>query len=273
MKITDFDPTDININLYEPKGEAAKRGATKKIYVNAGSGREAIRLQLCNFNVDEMLRVPFGVSEPREGAAENGKRSMEVALEHGNPAHEHLIASIRSIENQIKKYAHTNSQQIFNKQLSEESIEERFMSMLRCCEPNTGRSNLLRTKIALDCEVLGVHEINDGAVKAHKSNIKILENNSRTVPSIEFSSVWFVANYMQFGFSLNITTIVVDQTKNQRRVVPQGVAAFVMEPGMTMQIDSGDDADAVVSEPLAKRQRVGAEQRTDSDDDISNYLE
>jgi hypothetical protein len=230
LSVSDFDPNHITFNFFK-----SKDNSQKKIYLNYGNTRDAVRIQLCSSDPGNMLRTPFGISEPMAGAADNGRKSMEVAIDDNE-----LGSKLRTLETNLKKYMLEHSAAIFGRELSIELIEEKFCSPFREFE-EAGKSNLLRTKIPESCEILAMHEVDTETkrVKVHAGSQSDVTRNGRCVPSVEISAVWFVARDSQAGYSLTVTNLIVDTSK-QNRQGSQGVKAFIMPPGWEMSMEDTD---------------------------------
>lgn len=226
--VSDFNPDNVTFNFFK-----SKDNTQKKIYINNGNTRDSVKIQLCDSSPDKMLRTPFGVSPPMLGAVDNGRKSMEMAIDDPE-----LGRKLRALEVNLKQYMFDNSQDIFGKKLSMELIDEKFCSPYREFE-ETGKSNLLRTKLPDSCEILAMHELNveTQSMKVHKGTQADIVRNGRCVPSIELSAVWFVARDSQAGYSLTVTSLVVDVSK-KHGAAGQGISAFIMPSGWQMSMEA-----------------------------------
>lgn len=226
LSVSDFDPELCTFNFFR-----SKDNTQKKIYINYGNTRDSVKIQLCESSPDKMLRTPFGVSEPYQGGTDNGRKSMEVALEDSE-----LGTKLRRLETRLKEYMLEKTQEIFGKKLSMEVIENNFCSPFREVE-QSGKSDLLRTKLPESCEILAMHEHDPEtqSMKVHKGTPSDIVRNGRCIPSVELTTVWFVARDAQVGYSLTVTNLVVDASKKHGS--SQGVSAFIMPPGWQMSIE------------------------------------
>lgn len=238
MQITEFSPSAVDFNFFKATDNK------KRVYINKGKGiREGVQLQLCEALPESMMRAPFGISEPMQGAVDNGRFSMEVAVDceaTGN--------KFKEMDDVCIKYAHAESTKCFGKQLELNTIRDRFVSPFRefACD---GKSNLLRLKISDKCQVLCMHtyDAETKSMKARPGDKSSIQRGSMLVPSVELSPLWFVSGDKQFGYSLHITNVIVDETNSAgggSRPKNMGAAAFILAEGFNITVDEAPEQPA-----------------------------
>ena len=118
IAIENFDVSALEFNFSKSADNK------KRVFVNKRPGcRERIRLQLCESHPDKMVRAPFGISEPMQGAVvDSSRQSIEVSVNCPK-----LIAKMKEIDERVMQYLHDDSKKCFGKQLERSTIEDRYM--------------------------------------------------------------------------------------------------------------------------------------------------
>lgn len=266
IQLTEFIPSAVEFNFFKAADNK------KRVYINKGKGlRESVQLQLCKALPESMIRAPFGISEPMPGAVENGRSSLEVAINC-----EVIRDKFKEMDEMCIKYAHAESLKCFGKQLELGTIRDRFVSPFREIAGD-GKSNLLRLKLSDQCQVLAMHtyEAETKSMKVRRGGKSNIQRGSMLVPSVEVSPLWFVSGDKQFGYSLHLTSMIVDETNpvGGNRPKNMGAAAFILAEGFSITVD---EATEVTTEANDSRKRTADQAGLDGGNpplDIDGALE
>lgn len=261
MQLTEFTPTNVEFNFFKATD------GKKRVYINKGKGiREGVQVQLCEALPECMVRAPFGISTPLQGVVDNGRASLEIAVDC-----EAMGNKFKEMDEMCIKYAHAESVRCFGKQLEVSTIRDRFVSPFREVEGD-GKSNLLRLKISDQSQILCMHtyDAETKNMKVRRADKSIIQRGSMLVPSVELSSLWFVSGDKQFGYSLHITNMIVDGVNSftDNRPKNMGAAAFILAEGFSITVDEAP-------EPVASRKRTADQAGLDDNSslDIDSVLE
>ena len=242
QNICNFDPTQLTAGRMD---KTAHGGSFA--YLNLGNSRDRIRLQVGEVSPAGFVpvRAIFGVSPPYEGSADTGRYNMEIC-----DLSEEAIAKIKLTDTCIKKLAKEQSVDWFGKQLSEESIEDRFMSPLREAE---GKSTTLRVKVSKDAAKTNVVSARkeEGKWMCVPMPLDGIQPQARMVVVFGLGSVWFMASGKQFGYSINASNLMVEEGSHQR--AGSGIESFLVIDGVSLHHEkvegsTGFDAPEIVDD-------------------------
>ena len=228
IPVSQLNVNDVSFNFFKSPDNK------KRVYINKNKNcKESISFQLCETNRSKMLRAPFGVSEPMQGAADSSRLSIEVAVDCPEIANK-----LKELNDRCIQYAHAESVKCFGKQLELSTIRDRFVSPYREVDVE-GRSNLLRLKISDSTDVYNMSSFDDSGMKLKRSNKSCIQRGSTMVPSVDLSSLWFVSGDKQFGYSLHMKSVIVNNEFATGGNRPQntGVQSFIVEDGFTITVD------------------------------------
>lgn len=226
-------------------------GTRKFVFINKNDKENKIELQLANpEKSSEYLWQPFDVSQPMNPTGENDRLTVEVAVDDS------VVEQFQTFDQACIDFATRESVKCFGKEISADAVKDRFTSP---CRPSTGagKSNLLRCKISADrVNVLRYVEFDEeqGKLRCKRGDLGLLTRGCHVAPKVDIMSLWFMAGDKQFGYSLQISDIIVDSSAGG------DVASkppFVMKEGIKLEVISDDDEapsqPKTAEEPPAKR--------------------
>lgn len=236
--INDLDVTNLELNYFKTNDNK------KRVYINKGKHtRGGVKLQLCALEPNSMVRAPFGISEPMQGVPENGRLSMELAINS-----QVTSDKFKELDEKCIKYLHKESVKCFGKQLDINTIRDRFISPLRPAT-DEGRSDLLRLKISDKCEVFCMYKYdNDNKeMKLREGSQNKIRRGSVMTPMVELSPMWFISGDKQIGYSLHAYSVILDEVNMpEAQNHKMGADAFIVANGVKLVVT--DEKETSVAE-------------------------
>ena len=243
---SDWNPAEATFR-FPTKPSATNR---KFIFINKSSTENKTEIQLADPKKKEnYLWMPFNISDPMSstggGESNNERLTAEVAVT--DPV---LAAKLKKMDEVILKFIHENAShaKVFNKALSEETIADRYTPPFRTTEEE-GKSNLLRLKISTNrIEVYRLIEYDEKEDKlrvkrmSKESGIALLTRGCRIAPEVEIGTIWFAAGDKQFGYSVQISKVIVDDSSSTGGS-SGSKPMFLMEGNTQLEIVSSSDDD------------------------------
>ena len=148
--------------------------------------------------VDEPLRAPFGVSEPKNGGKAT-RKTMDLEVEDST-----LAELLASIDAAVVAQAIKDPLNFFGKELDEDTIRAKHQPLL------TTKENFLptvRTKVKIDTKDPTVVRVVSGERKFRRGTADDVATNAKVMAHVKLDSVWFAAG--KFGVSLSVDDLVV----------------------------------------------------------------
>lgn len=148
--------------------------------------------------VDEPLRAPFGVSEPKNGGKAT-RKTMDLEVEDST-----LAELLASIDAAVVAQAIKDTLNFFGKELDEDTIRAKHQPLL------TTKENFLptvRTKVKIDTKDPTVVRVVSGERKFRRGTADDVATNAKVMAHVKLDSVWFAAG--KFGVSLSVDDLVV----------------------------------------------------------------
>ena len=148
--------------------------------------------------VDEPLRAPFGVSEPKNGGKAT-RKTMDLEVEDST-----LAELLASIDAAVVAQAIKDTLNFFGKELDDDTIRAKHQPLL------TTKENFLptvRTKVKIDTKDPTVVRVVSGERKFRRGTADDVATNAKVMAHVKLDSVWFAAG--KFGVSLSVDDLVV----------------------------------------------------------------
>ena len=148
--------------------------------------------------VDEPLRAPFGVSEPKNGGKAT-RKTMDLEVEDST-----LAELLASIDAAVVAQAIKDTLNFFGKELDEDTIRAKHQPLL------TPKENFLptvRTTVKIDTKDPTVVRVVSGERKFRRGTADDVATNAKVMAHVKLDSVWFAAG--KFGVSLSVDDLVV----------------------------------------------------------------
>lgn len=148
--------------------------------------------------VDEPLRAPFGVSEPKNGGKAT-RKTMDLEVEDST-----LAELLASIDAAVVAQAIKDPLNFFGKELDEDTIRAKHQPLL------TTKENFLptvRTKVKIGTKDPTVVRVVSGERKFRRGTADDVATNAKVMAHVKLDSVWFAAG--KFGVSLSVDDLVV----------------------------------------------------------------
>lgn len=241
LAISDFNPSEVEFNLFKPKTEGQK-GARKSIYVNKAKGvREEVCLQFGETTAEGLLRAPFGISQPYKsepGAAPPSSLNMELVVT--DPV---IKEKIEGLVGAAIDYMEENSMTVFGKVLSRATIEDRTTSPFKESTVE-GKNHLLRVQVTDRSEYFCMHGVDDETkkLKCYKGTSADVQKNSRVAVCVSVNPICFIQQDKQIYLTMKASSVIVDVTTNKRRG-ESSPADFILPAGFEMTIDDAPAPD------------------------------
>lgn len=232
IHISDFKPEDVHFSFSQKDGK-------KRVFVNKNESlKVSVKLQLCEPRPSDMLRSIFGISDPMPGAvvADPNRVTLELAVD--DQLNGIIKTKLDQLNARITEYAHAESFKCFGKTLQKEQVMDRFTPPYR----EKDRSDLVRIKIPLEtCELLLIKSYSEDGrdFVCTKCTRDAITKQSRIVPVVEISPMWFTSGGIQYGYSLVATNILVYNGQGGHGGDQE--EAFVMTEGTSLIIENDDE--------------------------------
>lgn len=161
-----------------------------------------------------VMYSPFGVSiYPPNASYTDVKKSYSIDLSFNNFENDEELAQmkniIESIDSAMIEFGIKNSLEWFGKQMSRSVIEELYRPILRPSK-NNKYAPTFKLKIRTDYNT-GIPNIECFNADNIKMNLDSIQKGDKMKAIFEFSPIWFMNK--QFGVSLNVTSVMVTETK------------------------------------------------------------
>lgn len=220
----------------------------KFVFINKSATENRIEMQLANpETAPEYLRMPFNLSQPLNPTGDNDRLTAEVAIT------DPVVASMfTAMDDVCIEFAVRESFKCFGKEISREAVKDRFTSPYRPTG-EAGKANLLRLKLSADrVNVLRFVDFDKdtGKVRCKKGSVDLLTRGCRIAPNVEVTPLWFGAGDKQFGYSIQISDVIVDTTSSGGS--GSKTAPFLMKDGMVLEIMPDDDDDTPTKPPTRR---------------------
>jgi hypothetical protein len=154
--------------------------------------------------VDEPLRAPFGVSEPKK--PQNGgkewkatRKTMDLEVEDST-----LAELLASIDAAVVAQAIKDPLNFFGKELDEDTIRAKHQPLLTTKETFLPT---VRTKVKIGTKDPTVVRVVSGERKFRRGTADDVATNAKVMAHVKLDSVWFAAG--KFGVSLSVDDLVV----------------------------------------------------------------
>lgn len=148
--------------------------------------------------VDEPLRAPFGVSEPKNGGKAT-RKTMDLEVEDST-----LAELLASIDAAVVAQAIKDTLNFFGKELDEDTIRAKHQPLLTTKETFLPT---VRTKVKIDTKDPTVVRVVSGERKFRRGTADDVATNAKVMAHVKLDSVWFAAG--KFGVSLSVDDLVV----------------------------------------------------------------
>ena len=148
--------------------------------------------------VDEPLRAPFGVSEPKNGGKAT-RKTMDLEVEDST-----LAELLASIDAAVVAQAIKDPLNFFGKELDEDTIRAKHQPLLTTKETFLPT---VRTKVKIDTKDPTVVRVVSGERKFRRGTADDVATNAKVMAHVKLDSVWFAAG--KFGVSLSVDDLVV----------------------------------------------------------------
>ena len=148
--------------------------------------------------VDEPLRAPFGVSEPKNGGKAT-RKTMDLEVEDST-----LAELLASIDAAVVAQAIKDPLNFFGKELDEDTIRAKHQPLLTTKETFLPT---VRTKVKIGTKDPTVVRVVSGERKFRRGTADDVATNAKVMAHVKLDSVWFAAG--KFGVSLSVDDLVV----------------------------------------------------------------
>ena len=283
MADTIVDGTNIDVNVFSYSAPKAHSAGGKVVNLFNKNFRESL-------SISTPLMLTWGAQEGKNDKGEpNGKWTMSLQFpteEYANPDTDAFLASMRALEQRVKKDAMVHSKEWFGKEIkSEEVIEEKFNVMLRHPKKEKSEERDLTRPPTLTVKIpqwSGVWkpEIYDedgeplyinGKVNTHLTPLEFLKPKTHVMCVLQCGGLWFVNGKISITWNLKQSMVqkpkpTIEGTcflqpkasdKEKMKSLPQPDEPIHLDEGISTTIvpDSDDEKDypeipkEVVKEP------------------------
>ena len=232
IAMADWNPKEVTFRI----NTNSQNKSRKHVYINKSSTENKLEIQLVSSEkASEYLRMPFPYSLPMNPTGgENERLSMEVAITDAA-----MGEKFKTMDQACIEFASANAVWCFGKELGPEAVKDRFTSPYKHIE-EAGKNNLLRLKFSADkvkvWQFVGCDEAT-GRVSVRKGSVDLLERGCHISPKVEVNQLWFGAGEKAFGYSLQISDVIVDTADgagggggNDKKL------PFLMKEGFTLEV-------------------------------------